>query len=199
MIENIKNFFNDFSAMLATPEGQIMVTVLGIWLGVVLLIMCFYGIYAIRVFKRQIAEEPRVIPVLATLYHIVGFFVGILYLGFVIGLFASILPDLILGNTPDMPAFFEQLYMLSQSDLETIGLVISVIYVIFFVWSWITIFDSFYTVFNPSEVREKYSSDIGDVLVRHRRWIVIPPLVLFGLYFIFLIAVFVIAFVLVIV
>lgn len=193
MIESIKNFFNDFSALLATPEGQIMVTMLGIWFGVVLLIMCFYGFYAIRVFKRQIAEEPRVIPVLATLYHIVVFFVGILFLGFVFGLLVSILPATISGNVPDMPALFEQFYMLSQSDLKTIILVISVIYVIMFVWAWIAIFDSFYTVFNPSEVREKYSSDIGDVLVRHRRWIVIPPLVLFGLYFILYIAIIVFA------
>ena len=143
MIESIKNFFNDFSALLATPEGQIMVTALVVWFGVALLIICFYGIYAIRVFKRQIAEEPRVIPVLATLYHIVGFFVGILYLGFVFGLSVSILPATISGNAPDMPSLFEQLYMLSESDLETIILVISVIYVIMFVWSWITIFDSF--------------------------------------------------------
>ena len=194
MLQDLLNYFNRFAALVSTPEGLAAVISLVIFFGIIISVMCFYGIYAIRVFKRQIADEPRLIPVLATLYHVIGFIIGLLYIGFIMGIVFSMLPSMASGAMPDLNWLIDLIMMAVTSNPETFLTVYMIVMVVMVVWSWIAIFDSFYTVFCPGNVRDLYSGDMGDVLVRHRRWIVIPPLVLFGLYFILYIVIIVFAF-----
>ena len=142
-------------------------------------IYLIWGVYTVIVFVRQLANEPRIIPVLATLNYVLNTIIGAVIFVGIAALSFAVMPILADGDIHSVVEFLElcedYLVNLFAND---VGIVIAMGFAAFMtivefvspVLSLICGFDLLYTIFCPGKVRDKYNGEIGDVLVRHRRW-----------------------------
>ena len=182
MVEDLRWTIEFVKTLMQSVDGQVLLVYFGILLFPLIFVSIvgiIFGTYSTVVLVKQLANEPRPIPVISTLYYVIGRIGTVITCAF-LSLF--LLPLWASGDPyKRLDEYFEPLFQFLNGLNDTSLLILSIIIIVFIILyslsAVIAFFETIYTFFNPGKVRDQYSSDVGKSIVTHRGWIVWPYII----------------------